>query len=74
MIRKNIQLFTYLFIFNDSSNPDLIYCGFLYGAVRMIKSKRMRWAGNVARMEATRNTCRAQVGKSEKNTIRKTWT
>jgi hypothetical protein len=32
---------------------------------RMIKSRRMRWAGHVARMEAKRNACRILVGKTE---------
>jgi hypothetical protein len=31
--------------------------------IRMIKSRRMRWAGHVARMGATRNACRILVGK-----------
>jgi hypothetical protein len=30
---------------------------------RMIKSRRMRWAGHVARMVAKRNACRILVGK-----------
>jgi hypothetical protein len=33
--------------------------------MRMIKSRRMRWAGHVARMEATRNVCKILVGKPE---------
>jgi hypothetical protein len=33
--------------------------------IRMIKSKRMRWAGRVARMEETRNAYRILVGKQE---------
>jgi transcription termination factor 2 len=32
---------------------------------RMIKSRRMRWAGHVARMGDTRNAYRILVGKSE---------
>jgi hypothetical protein len=32
---------------------------------RMIKSRRMKWAGNVARMWEKRNACRIQVGKPE---------
>jgi hypothetical protein len=31
----------------------------------MIKSKRMRWAGHVARMGAKRNAYRSLVGKTE---------
>jgi hypothetical protein len=31
----------------------------------MIKSRRMRWAGHVARMRAPRNACRILVGKPE---------
>jgi hypothetical protein len=33
--------------------------------IRIIKSRKMRWAGRVARMGDTRNTCRILVGKSE---------
>jgi hypothetical protein len=40
---------------------------------RMIKSRRMRWAGQVARMGETRNACRILRGKPEKKeTTRKT--
>jgi hypothetical protein len=31
----------------------------------MIKSRRMRWAGHLARMESMRNACRILVGKPE---------
>jgi hypothetical protein len=33
--------------------------------IRMIKSRRMRWAGHVARMGAKRNAYRILMGKSE---------
>jgi hypothetical protein len=33
--------------------------------IRMIKSRRMRWAGHVARMGEKRNTYRILVGKPE---------
>jgi hypothetical protein len=33
--------------------------------IRIIKLRRMRWAGNVARMEEKRNACRLLVGKPE---------
>jgi transcription termination factor 2 len=33
--------------------------------IRMIKSRRMRWAGHVARMRETRNAYRILVGKPE---------
>jgi hypothetical protein len=33
--------------------------------IRMIKSRRMRWAGNVARMREKRNAYRILVGKPE---------
>jgi hypothetical protein len=35
--------------------------------IRMIKSRRMRWTGYVARMWAKWNACRIQVGKPERN-------
>jgi hypothetical protein len=33
--------------------------------VQVIKSRRLRWAGHVARMGERRGTCRALVGKHE---------
>jgi hypothetical protein len=33
--------------------------------IRMIKSRRMRWAGHVGGMGETRNACRILVGKPE---------
>jgi hypothetical protein len=33
--------------------------------IRMIKSRRMRWAGHAARMGEKRNACRILVGKPE---------
>jgi hypothetical protein len=43
--------------------------------IRMIKSRRVRWAGHVARMEETRNAYRIFVGKARmKETTRKTKT
>jgi hypothetical protein len=33
--------------------------------IRMMKSRRMRWAGHVARMGAKRNACRILVGMPE---------
>jgi transcription termination factor 2 len=37
----------------------------LESIIRMIKSRRMRWAGHVARMGETRNAYRILVGKPE---------
>jgi hypothetical protein len=34
-------------------------------SIRIIKSRRMRWAGHVARMGEKRNACRILVGKPE---------
>jgi hypothetical protein len=42
--------------YNLYSSPNII---------RMIKSRRMRWAGHVARMGEKRNAYRILVGKSE---------
>jgi hypothetical protein len=33
--------------------------------IRMIKLRRMRWAGHVARMGVKSNACRVLVGKSQ---------
>jgi hypothetical protein len=42
--------------------------------IRIIKSRRMRWAGHVARMGEKRNAYRLLVGKPENETTRKTQT
>jgi hypothetical protein len=38
---------------------------FSQNIIRMIKSRRLRWAGHVARMVETRNAYRMLVGKPE---------
>jgi hypothetical protein len=38
----------------------------LRNVIRMIKSRRMRWAGHVARMGEKNNACRIFVGKPER--------
>jgi hypothetical protein len=43
-------------------NNDPIYVCYI---IRMMKSRRMRWAGHVARMGETRNANRILVGKPE---------
>jgi hypothetical protein len=43
-------------LYNLYPSPDI---------VRYIKSRRMRWAGHVARMGEGRNVCRVLVGKAE---------
>jgi hypothetical protein len=42
--------------------------------IRMIKSRRMRWAGHVARMDEKRNADRILVGKPERKRPGKTKT
>jgi hypothetical protein len=42
--------------------------------IRIIKSRRMRWVGHVARMVKKRNAYRLLVGKPERKTTRKTKT
>jgi hypothetical protein len=37
----------------------------LPSVIRIIKARRMRWAGHVVRMGEKRDTCRLLVGKSE---------
>ena len=48
-----------------------LYCS--PNIVRMIKSKRMRWAGNVARMGEERAVYRVLVGKPEGRRPRRRW-
>ena len=49
-------------IFSNEQLHDL-YCS--HNIVRVIKSRRMRWAGNVARMEEGRVVHKVLVGKPE---------
>jgi hypothetical protein len=46
-------------------NEELHNLYFSPNIIRMIKSRRMRWAGHVARMGETRNAYRRLVGKPE---------
>jgi hypothetical protein len=46
-------------------NEELHNLYFHPGIIRMFKSRRMRWAGQVARMGKKRNAYRMLVGKSE---------
>ena len=36
-----------------------------HNIIRNLKSRRLRWAGHVARMEESRNACRVLVRRSE---------
>jgi hypothetical protein len=56
------MLITYLY--NLYASPNI---------VRVINSRRMRWAGNVARMGERRDVYRVLVGKSEGNRPRHRW-
>jgi hypothetical protein len=46
-------------------NEELHNLYSLPSIIRTVKSRRMRWAGHVARMVEKRNACRILVGKSE---------
>jgi len=46
-------------------NEGLNYLHCSPNIVRLIKSRRMRWVGYIARMEERRGVCRVLVGKSE---------
>ena len=46
---------------NEERND--LYCSL--DIIRVIKSRRMRWAGHVARMGKRRGVCRVLVGKPE---------
>ena len=50
----------YLFLFSDLFLRDIWYV-----IVRVVKSRRMRWAGHVARMGEDRDVHRVLVGKPE---------
>jgi hypothetical protein len=56
-------------------NEELHDLHFSPSIIRIIKSRRMRWAGHVAQMGEKRNACRLLAGNARgKNTIRKTKT
>jgi hypothetical protein len=40
-------------------------CAIDFGVIRMIKSRRTRWAGHAARIGEKRNACRILMGKPE---------
>jgi hypothetical protein len=46
-------------------NEELYNLYSLPSIIRMIKSRMMRWAGHVARMDAKRYACKILVGKPE---------
>jgi transcription termination factor 2 len=52
-------------IWRKLHNEELHNLYSLPNIIRMIKSRRMRWAGHVARMGETRNAYRILVGKLE---------
>jgi hypothetical protein len=56
-------LFGELRIFHDNEELHNLYSP--PSIIRMIKSRKMRWAGNVARMEEKRNIYSLLVGKPE---------
>jgi hypothetical protein len=62
-------------IWNVEHNEELHGLYSSPSIIRIIKSRRMRWAGHVARMGEKRNAYRLLVGKPEgKETTRKTKT
>jgi hypothetical protein len=48
-------------------NEELHNLYFSPNVIRIIKSRRMRFAGHVARMGEKRHSCRTMVGKPERN-------
>jgi hypothetical protein len=50
-----------------TSSDKVNFCGIfnIYSIIRIIKSRRMRWVGHVARMGEKRNVYRLLVGKPE---------
>jgi hypothetical protein len=60
-VRETDNKFSRLNIHNEELND--LYCS--PNIVRVIKSRRMRWAGHVARMEEGRGVHKVLVGKPE---------
>ena len=56
VLRMRVNVIILCCIVSDYSSPSI---------VRVIKSRRMRWAGHVARMEEGRGVHKVLVGKSE---------
>jgi hypothetical protein len=64
----NVSLFSVALIFNhcaSENNGDLHNLYLSPDIIMQIKSRRMRWAGHVARMGEGRNMYRVLVGKPE---------
>jgi hypothetical protein len=53
---------------------SFVICTLSPSIIRIIKSRRMKWAGHVARLGEKRNAYRLLVGKPEGKTTRKTKT
>jgi hypothetical protein len=74
--RESCALYIYIYIFGPKRdevtgewrklhNEELRDLYSSPSIIRVIKSRRMRWAGNVAHMGEKRNVCRLLVGKPE---------
>ena len=61
MYELNSVLYIYIYIQYEELND--LYCS--PNIVRVIKSRRMRWAGHVARMEEGRGVLKVLVGKPD---------
>jgi len=59
-----IYIYIYIYIYDISRlRVNYLYCS--TNIVRVIKSRRMRWAGHVARMGKSRGMYRVLMGKPE---------
>jgi hypothetical protein len=57
--------FVIMLVWRKLHNGELHYLYTSPSIIRMIKSRRMKWAGHVARMGERRNAYRTLVGKPE---------
>jgi hypothetical protein len=64
---RNKSYFSNQYSYFLSLYPYVTYLLTYLRIIRMIKSRRMRWAGYVARMREKRNGYRIVVGKPEEN-------
>jgi hypothetical protein len=61
----HLMYFVQFQLMNKLRNEELHNLHSSPSIIRMIESRRMRWAGHVARMGPKRNACRTLVGKPE---------
>jgi hypothetical protein len=68
---RNVKLFPFIIEMQEELLRQAIKARRFYfcSEIRMIKSRRIRWAEHVARMGEKRNACRILVGKPRRSRV-----